>query len=127
MGSQGSGNVDNFIKVVRIRLFLNYLILNKAAAKFMCYVIVPYQSIDRAVNQIVTNEAMIHHIYLCNLSLTRHTAEKETGEGATEHAPGNQIITGKFVLGGGFCSVFSEPLGWGGWAECHPCSHMSYW
>lgn len=80
----------------------------------MCYVIVPYQSIDREVNQIVTNEAMIHHIYLCNLSLTRHTAEKETGEGATEHAPGNQIITGKFVLGGGFCSVFSEPLGWGG-------------
>lgn len=46
---------------------------------------------------------MIQHTYRCNLSLSGRGAERETGEAAAEHAPGNQIITGKFVLGGGFC------------------------
>lgn len=77
---------------------------------------------------------MIQHIYRCNLSLSGRGAERETGEAAAEHAPGNQIITGKFVLGGGFCCPSrshdeegeSGGRGRGGAAECHPCSHMSY-
>lgn len=51
----------------------------------------------------MANDVMIQCIYQCNLSVTTHSTERETGEGATEHTPGNQIIAGKFVLGGGFC------------------------
>ena len=54
------------------------------------------------MNQIVTNDCMFECIHQRNLSWTIHRAEREIGEGATEHAPASQIITGKCVLGGGF-------------------------
>lgn len=63
----------------------------------------------------MTKDVMILCVYRCNLSLTRLSTERETGEGDSGHAFGNQIIAGKFVLGPGFCCPSQSNGVEGGW------------